>query len=88
VRLFTSAVSLGSADSLIQHPAGLTHRVVDEKAREDNGITAGMLRLSVGLEAPEDLWADLCQALDGAAAGAGMAHVSAGASAPVPKHLS
>lgn len=63
VRLFTPAVSLGSADSLIQHPAGLTHRVVDPNAREESGISLGMLRVSVGLEAPEDLWADLTQAL-------------------------
>lgn len=64
VRLFTSAVSLGSIDSLIQHPAGLTHRVVDESARDKSGISPGLLRVSVGLEAPEDLWADLSQALE------------------------
>ncbi|XXF79885.1 PLP-dependent transferase [Myxococcaceae bacterium GXIMD 01537] len=68
VKLFTSAVSLGSVDSLIQHPAGLTHRVVDAGAREESGIGAGMLRVSVGLEDPEDLWADLAQALAAASA--------------------
>jgi methionine-gamma-lyase len=67
VRLFTSAVSLGSTDSLIQHPAGLTHRVVDAGARERSGISSGLLRVSVGLESPEDLWADLAQALEAAA---------------------
>ncbi|HET9450625.1 MAG TPA: PLP-dependent transferase, partial [Aggregicoccus sp.] len=66
VQLFTSAVSLGSCDSLIQHPAGLTHHVVEEGARESSGISASLLRLSIGLEDPEDLWADLSQALDAA----------------------
>ena len=48
-----SAVSLGSCDSLIQHPAGLTHRVVDPQAKADSGIGPGLLRLSVGLEDAE-----------------------------------
>ena len=64
VRLFTAAVSLGSCDSLIQHPAGLTHRIVSDKAREEGGITEGLLRLSIGLEDPEDLWIDLLQAFE------------------------
>jgi len=63
VRAITPAVSLGSADSLIQHPAGLTHRVVDPAARRELGVGDGMLRLSVGLEDPEDLWTDLARAL-------------------------
>ncbi len=63
VRLITPAVSLGSTDTLIQHPAGLTHRLVDPAAREAAGITPGLLRLSVGLECAEDLWADLSAAL-------------------------
>ncbi|MGB0134521.1 trans-sulfuration enzyme family protein [Dokdonella sp.] len=63
VKLITPAVSLGSVDTLIQHPAGLTHRVVDEQARETHGITPGLLRLSVGIEHVEDLWSDLDQAL-------------------------
>ncbi|HEY0970291.1 MAG TPA: PLP-dependent aspartate aminotransferase family protein [Gemmatimonadales bacterium] len=57
--LVTPAVSLGSTDSLIQHPAGLTHRVVDPAAREEMGISDGMLRLSVGLESVDALWSDL-----------------------------
>ena len=65
VQLFTPAVSLGSCDSLIQHPAGLTHRIVEEEARASGGITAGLLRLSIGLEDPEDLWVDLERALCG-----------------------
>lgn len=64
VQLITAAVSLGSVDTLIQHPAGLTHRMVDEATRTRAGITPGLLRLSVGLEHAEDLWEDLEQALD------------------------
>lgn len=63
VRMITPAVSLGSVDTLIQHPSGLTHRVVAEAAKAAMGITPGLLRLSVGIEAVEDLWADLDQAL-------------------------
>ncbi len=64
VRLITPAVSLGSTDSLIQYPAGLTHRLVDPAAREAMGVTDGLLRLSVGLEGVQDLWDDLSGALD------------------------
>ena len=64
--LITPAVSLGAVDSLIQHPASLTHGVVDADAREQNGITPGLLRLSVGLEDPDDLWQDLSTAIDAA----------------------
>jgi len=67
VRLITPAVSLGSVDTLIQHPAGLTHRVVDPEARLASGIGPGLLRLSLGIEQVEDLWADLAQALEGVA---------------------
>lgn len=66
VRLITPAVSLGSTDSLIEHPAGLTHRLVDPEARLAAGITPGLLRLSVGVEDAEDLWADLARALGAA----------------------
>jgi len=63
VKLMTPAVSLGSVDTLIQHPAGLTHRMLDEADREASGITPGLLRLSVGIEDVEDLWEDLDAAL-------------------------
>lgn len=63
VKLITPAVSLGSVDSLIQHPAGLTHRMLSPDAQQACGITPGLLRLSVGIEHVEDLWADLDQAL-------------------------
>lgn len=65
VRLFTHAVSLGSVDSLIQHPASLTHRPVAPEAKPH----AGVLRLSIGLEDAADLIADLRQALEAAAEG-------------------
>lgn len=63
VTLMTPAVSLGSVDSLIQHPAALTHRVVEAGAKAEHGIGAGLIRISVGLEDPADLWADLEAAL-------------------------
>jgi methionine-gamma-lyase len=63
VELITPAVSLGSTDTLIEHPAGLTHRVVDEEGLSSGGITPGLLRVSVGIEDVEDLWADLAAAI-------------------------
>lgn len=63
VQIATPAVSLGSVDTLIQHPAGLTHSVVDEEAQLEHGITPGLVRLSVGIENVDDLWSDLEQAL-------------------------
>ena len=66
VNLATPAVSLGSCDTLIEHPAGLTHRVVEPEALAEQGIKPGMLRLSVGLEHVEDLWTDLDAALTAA----------------------
>jgi methionine-gamma-lyase len=67
MRLATPAVSLGSMDTLIQHPAGLTHHVVPQEVRRAAGISDGMLRLSVGLEDVEDLWDDLRVGLEAAA---------------------
>ena len=74
VNLMVPAVSLGSVDTLIQHPAGLTHKVVDPEARAKAGISEGLMRLSVGLEDAEDLWADLEQALAKAMAKVALAH--------------
>ncbi len=59
VRLMTHAVSLGGVDTLIQHPAALTHRPVPPESRP----SAGLLRVSAGLESVEDLIADLDKAL-------------------------
>lgn len=64
VRLITHAVSLGGVDSLIQHPASLTHRPLPPQARP----RAGLLRLSVGLEDSDDLAHDLGCALEGSRA--------------------
>ncbi|MBP2258201.1 methionine gamma-lyase [Virgibacillus alimentarius] len=58
------AVSLGDAETLIQHPATMTHAVVPEVSRLEMGISDRLIRLSVGLEAWQDIWADLEQALN------------------------
>jgi methionine-gamma-lyase len=65
VQLAALAVSLGNVDTLIQHPASLTHRMVPPEERAASGITDGLVRLSVGLEGVEDIIADLDQALAG-----------------------
>lgn len=57
------AVSLGDAETLIQHPASMTHAVVPAHKREEMGITDSLIRLSVGLEAADDIWHDIYQAL-------------------------
>jgi cystathionine beta-lyase/cystathionine gamma-synthase len=67
LKLITPAVSLGSTDTIIQHPAGLTHRVVSEEGKKQGHISDGLLRISVGLEHPDDLWHDLEQAFDAVA---------------------
>ncbi|HEX5715630.1 MAG TPA: PLP-dependent aspartate aminotransferase family protein [Thermoanaerobaculia bacterium] len=64
LQLISHAVSLGATDTLLQHPASLTHFLVPRNERLASGITDGLLRLSVGLENVEDLWQDLRQALD------------------------
>jgi len=64
LRLIKRAVSLGDADTLIQHPASMTHSVYTEEERAEHEISDGLIRLSVGLETPEDILADLTQALD------------------------
>jgi len=58
-----AAVSLGDVDSLACHPASTTHSFVSQQAREAAGVGEGMIRLSVGIEHPDDLVADLAQAL-------------------------
>lgn len=58
------AVSLGDPESLIEHPASMTHAVIPEEERTNMGITPTLLRLSVGLEAADDIWEDLQQALE------------------------
>ena len=63
LRVFTLAESLGGVESLVAHPPTMTHAAMDPEARAIAGITDGLLRLSVGLEAEADLLADLSQAL-------------------------
>jgi len=65
VHLPALAVSLGGVESLIQHPASMTHAAVAPQDRLAAGITDGLVRLAVGCEDREDLVADLRQALDG-----------------------
>jgi len=62
--LFTLAESLGGVESLIAHPATMTHAAMDPDARARAGITDGLLRLSIGLESEDDLLADLDRGLD------------------------
>jgi methionine-gamma-lyase len=57
------AVSLGDAETLIQHPATMTHAVVPKEERKRMGISESLIRLSIGLEAWEDIWGDIEQAL-------------------------
>jgi cystathionine gamma-lyase len=62
-RLFTLAESLGGVESLIEHPAGMTHASIAPERRAAIGIGDGLIRLSVGIEDQADLLADLEQAL-------------------------
>jgi cystathionine beta-lyase/cystathionine gamma-synthase len=63
-RLFQLAVSLGAVESLIEQPASMSHASYAAADRAKHGITDGLIRLSVGLEAFEDLRDDLQQAFD------------------------
>jgi methionine-gamma-lyase len=64
VELFTLAVSLGGVESLIEHPASMTHATIPREEREEAGIVDELIRISVGCEDFEDLKADLDQALN------------------------
>ena len=63
LQLFHLAESLGGIESLIDHPASMTHASIPRAERENVGILDGLVRLSVGIEAVDDLIADLDQAL-------------------------
>jgi cystathionine gamma-lyase len=63
LEIFTLAESLGGVESLVDHPASMTHASVPRKEREAHGVTAGLLRLSCGIEDPRDLADDVRQAL-------------------------
>jgi cystathionine gamma-lyase len=63
LRVFTLAESLGGVESLVDHPASMTHASVPKKEREAHGVTDGLVRLSCGIEDPADLADDVRQAL-------------------------
>jgi cystathionine beta-lyase/cystathionine gamma-synthase len=69
VRIFACAESLGGVESLAEHPASMTHASIPPEIRAKIGISDGLVRLSVGLEAVEDLWADIQAGLEAKAAG-------------------
>ena len=64
LKIFTLAESLGGVESLIEHPAIMTHASIDKKIRDSLGISDSLLRLSVGIEDVEDIIEDLKQALE------------------------
>jgi methionine-gamma-lyase len=64
LNLCTLAVSLGGVETLIQHPASMTHFSMGKEARLAGGITDGLVRLSVGIENVDDIITDLEQALE------------------------
>ncbi|MBL0921737.1 MAG: PLP-dependent transferase [Phycisphaerales bacterium] len=70
VRLCSVVEHVGSVETLLTHPASMTHADVPREQREAAGVTDGLLRLSVGLEDPEDVLADLDLGIDAAAAAA------------------
>ena len=57
-------VSLGNVDTLVQHPASMTHRLVSDEDKAKSGITPGMVRLSIGIEEAADIIADLERGLN------------------------
>lgn len=68
LRCFSLAESLGGTESLVDHPATMTHLAMTPQARAEAGIGDGLLRFSIGIEHVDDLIADLRAALDRAAA--------------------
>ncbi|MGZ5287617.1 MAG: PLP-dependent transferase, partial [Flavisolibacter sp.] len=63
LQMCTRTVSLGTVDTLLSHPASMTHYGVPKEQREKYGITDGLIRMNVGIENIEDILADLEQAL-------------------------
>jgi len=61
--LFSLAESLGGVESLINHPASMTHASIPKEERIKNGLSEGLIRLSVGIEDADDLIADLNKAI-------------------------
>jgi cystathionine beta-lyase/cystathionine gamma-synthase len=62
-KLFSLAESLGGVESLINHPASMTHASIPREERLKNGLTDGLIRLSIGIEDADDLIEDLKQAI-------------------------
>jgi methionine-gamma-lyase len=65
LQLASLAVSLGSVDTMVEHPASMTHAVMPWELRERMGIADGLVRVSVGIEDPADIVADFARGLDG-----------------------
>ncbi len=63
LKLISRAVSLGDAETLVQHPASMTHSTYSSEELAEHGISEGLVRLSIGLEGVDDILADLLQAL-------------------------
>ncbi len=66
LHLVTLAESLGGVESLVCHPATMTHAAIPEEIRKKVGITDGLIRLSVGIESVQDIQGDLEQAIQAA----------------------
>lgn len=64
LNMISLAVSLGDVGSLVQHPASMTHKSLPVESRRASGITDGLIRFSIGIEDPEDIIADIAQALE------------------------
>jgi len=64
LKLCSLAVSLGSVDTLVEHPASMTHAAMPKETREHLGISDGLVRVSVGIEDSEDILADFEQGLE------------------------
>jgi methionine-gamma-lyase len=65
LKLATIAATFGDVDTLVMHPASMSHRNIPQDLRESEGISANLLRMSVGIEEVEDIIADVEQALEG-----------------------
>ena len=65
VKIPAVAVSLGAVESILSYPVKMSHAAIPQEIREKLGITDSLMRLSVGLEDPEDIIADLKQAMEG-----------------------
>ncbi len=86
LRYFTLAESLGGVESLVAHPATMTHASMDAEARAVAGISESLIRLSVGIEFADDLVRDLITALDGVKQPACTGEVSVEAGAALSSH--